>query len=321
VSGRCPLCQGALCQGAELGEGVSLLSPDPDALSKPRQCPKCSAPMAALRIGKTQGWVEKCAACELYWVEKIDFRTMEMLLKSHARQKAFQSMTQQERTELAQGLAEATHQDTGPDVGIAGAVLATAGVPLVDRVQGDRTPWMTWLYALALCAVYVATNSEALAYKAGSGDVTAAFTSGFAHFGVWHLAGNVLFLFVFGSAAEQKLPRWAYVPAVLLLAPVTTLSEAAFAREGLAIGGASGAIAGLIGMCLFLQPKARVTLGMPGTSTLPVRMPLWLYGIGWAALQGALFAVGIPGVAWMAHVSGFVMGLAIGFVFSRTART
>jgi membrane associated rhomboid family serine protease len=302
---------------AELGEGAELLTYDPSPIGKPRSCPQCNAVMAGMRIGKLEAWVDRCPACELYWVEKSDARSIDMLLKSAARQKAFASMSATERKELAQGIAEATHVDTGPDVGVAGAALAVAGVPLVDRVQGDRTPWMTWIYALAICVVYLLVKVDDLAYRAGSGDAMAAFTSGFAHFGPAHLIGNVLFLFVFGAAAEQKLPRWAYAIAAVGLAPLTTLSEAVFARQGTAIGGASGAIAGFIGMCLFLQPKARVTLGLPGVSSLPIQMPLWLYGIGWALMQGLFFSMGLPGVAWMAHISGFVIGLALGFLFSR----
>jgi membrane associated rhomboid family serine protease len=311
------MCGGALKTHDELGEGASLLTYDPSPIGKPRNCPQCSALMAGMRIGKLEAWVDRCPACELYWVERTDARSMDMLLKSAARQKAFASMSEKERKELASGIAEATHVDTGPDIGVAGAVLSAAGVPVVDRVQGDRTPWMTWIYALAICAVYLVTKSEDLAYRAGSGDLVTAFTSGFAHFGVAHLVGNVLFLFVFGAAAEQKLPRWAFALAAVGLAPLTTLSEAVFAKTGIAIGGASGAIAGFIGMCLFLQPKARITLGMPGLSALPLRMPLWLYGIGWALMQGLFFAMGLPGVAWMAHLSGFGIGLALGFVFSR----
>jgi membrane associated rhomboid family serine protease len=276
--------------------------------------------MMPMRIGKTEAWIERCDTCALYWVEKSDSRTVDMLLKSHARQRAFASMTPQDRKELASGIAEATHVDTGPDVGIAGAALVAAGVPLVDRVQGDRTPWLTWVYALALCVVYLVTKSDDLVYRVGSGDLVRAFTAGFAHFGAGHLAGNVLFLFVFGAAAEQKLPRWAYALTVLALAPITTLCEAAAAHDGLLIGGASGAIAGLIGMCLFLQPKARVTLSMLSGAEgqrLPVRVPLWLYGVGFAALQGVFFAMGVPGIAWLAHLSGFAAGIGIGFLFSR----
>jgi membrane associated rhomboid family serine protease len=306
------MCQGALMTEAELGEGFALLSLDPSPVGKPRSCPQCGAKMGSLRIGQTQAWIEHCPACAHYWVDKIDTRTLDMVLKSQARQKAFATLSDTERKELAQGIAEATHQDTGPDLGVAGAALVAAGVPVVDRVQGDKTPFMTWAWALGLCAVYLLTKPEDLAYRAGSRDLVAAVTSGFAHFGIMHLVGNVLFLFVFGAAAERKLPRWAFAAAMVVLAPLTTLCEALAAADGTAIGGASGAIAGLIGACLFLQPRARVMLTLTG-----VPFPLWLYGIGWAGIQGMLFFAGVPGVAWLAHLSGFALGLAIGFVFSR----
>ncbi len=333
VNKRCPMCQGELQTTPELGEGAALLTPDPAALAKKRDCPGCGAPMTHLRIGQTQAWVEHCDTDDLNWVEKSDLRTIDMLLKSQARQKAFASMSESERKELAGGLAEATHQDTGPDVGIAGTVLVSAGIPLVDRTQGDRTPFLTWVYALALCGVYVGLKVDGLAYRAGSGDVLAAFTADFAHFGVGDLAANVLFLFVFGSAAEQKLPRWAFLGSLFLLIPLTTLAQGASVPPGTAVGGADGVIAGLIGMCLFLQPNARVLLAMPkfrrggsgggalfggeGPVKRPaIRVPLWLYGVGWAAFHAVLFALGAPAEATLA-VTGFVMGLALGFGLSR----
>src|SRR5262249_39127330 len=151
-----------------------------------------------------------------------------------------------------------------------------------------------------------------------------AFTSGFAHFGLWHLTGNALFVLVFGAAAEQKLPRWAYAAFVLGLPPLTALVDALGTADGIAIGGASRAVAGLIRAGLFLQPRARVTFSMLGGGTLvetiPLRVPLWVYGVCWAAVQGLLFSLGVPGVAWLSHLSGFASGLAVGFVFARASR-
>ena len=316
---RCPTCLAELMASSELESrvtgGPALLAPDPKARVKPRACPQCSLVMVPLRIGKAEAFIERCTSCESLWVEKSDLRTLEMLAKSAARQAAYASMTDAEKKELAQGLAEATKVDTGPDVGIAQTALSVAtGVPMLDRLQGDKFPFLTCGYAAVLVAMYVLFDAKDLAYVSGSGELGSAFTAGFAHFGLAHLLGNVAFLFVFGSAAEKKLPHWVFLVGVLLLGPTTALLQSLDAEGGTLIGGASGVIAALLGACLFLQPKARATLFV---KLQPVYVPLWAYGIFWAVLQWLFWASGRSGVGWVAHLSGFGAGLVAGFVMSR----
>lgn len=316
---RCPTCLGELMALSELEMrvrgGPALLAPDAKARVKPRQCPQCSLVMMPLRIGKAEAFIERCTSCESLWVEKSDLRTLEMLAKSAARQAAYASMSDAEKKELASGLAEATKVDTGPDVGVAQAALSVAtGVPMLDRLQGDKFPFLTCGYAAVLVAMYLLFDAKDLGYVSGSGDTASAFTAGFAHFSLAHLIGNAAFLFVFGSAAEKKLPHWLFLTGIVLLGPVTALAQSLDAADGTLIGGASGVIAALLGACLFLQPKARVTMFV---RLQPVYVPLWAYGIFWAVMQWLFWASGRSGVGWVAHLSGFGIGLIGGFVMSR----
>ena len=315
---------------ARVAGGPALLSAQPPKIRlRERRCPQCEVPMAPLRIGKAEAFIERCPSCESLWVEKPDLRTLELLAKSAARQAAYASMSDAEKKELASGLAEATKVDTGPDVGVAQTALSVAtGVPLLDRLQGDKFPGVTLGYAGLLVAMYLLFDVNALAYVAGSGALDQALTAGFAHFSLAHLVGNAAFLLVFGSAAEKQLPRWVYVASIALLGPITTLLQALDAEGGTSIGGASGVIAALLGACLFLQPKARVTLHLRvpvlPTASLGLRriyLPLWLYGLFWAALQWLFWATGLSGVGWVAHLSGFAVGLAGGFLFARGLKT
>ncbi|MBK7859588.1 MAG: rhomboid family intramembrane serine protease [Archangiaceae bacterium] len=320
---RCPVCLGELMAESELETRVpgalALLSAAVGARTRPRTCPQCETAMNSLRIGKAEAFVERCPSCETFWVEKADLKTLDLFAKSAARQAAFASMSDAEKRELASGLAEATKVDTGPDVGVAQAALSVAtGVPMLDRVHGDRTPFLSWAWAAVLVACYAAFDAKDLALVAGSDDVLAAFTSAFAHFGLWHLLGNLAFLIVFGTAAEKKLPRWAYVSSVLALGPITALCQSLDSAPGTLIGGASGVIAGTLGMCLFLQPRARVAFFVRRQA---VAVPLWLYGIGWGLLQALLWSGGGAGVGWVAHLTGFVAGLAIGFLFRGKSET
>jgi membrane associated rhomboid family serine protease len=68
-------------------------------------------------------------------------------------------------------------------------------------------------------------------------------------------------------------------------------------------------------MCLFVQPKARVTMFI---RLERVYLPLWVYGLFWAALQWLYWSSGRQGVGWVAHLSGFAAGLVAGFWLSRS---
>lgn len=314
VNLRCQLCHGELMSASELDtklpKATALLSPAPTARVKERKCPQCELAMVPQRIGKAEAFVERCPSCESLWVEKSDLKTLELLSKSAARQAAFASMTDAEKRELAGGLAEATHVDTGPDVGVAQVALGVAGVPVVDRLQGDQPAIFTWVYAAALVLVHLVLGTQA--YRVGKDGVLEAFVAGFSHFSWLHLIGNAIFLFVFGPAAEKKLPRWVFVMSILLLAPLTTLLQAAVASDSDRVAGASGVIASFIGMSLFLQPKARVLMVVRMKA---FTIPLWLYALGWAAMQGLWWSLGMAGVGFLAHLSGFGVGLLIGFAF------
>src|SRR3954469_1252750 len=77
------------------------------AFAKTRECPDCGALLTPMRIGKLDAWVERCAACERYWVERTDRRSLEAVAKSTARQRAFEALSPTERKEMAGSLAEA----------------------------------------------------------------------------------------------------------------------------------------------------------------------------------------------------------------------
>ena len=73
------------------------------------------------------------------------------------------------------------------------------------------------MWASLLFAAYALFDVNELAYPAGSGEIGLLFTSGFAHFGLAHLLGNLAFLIVFGGAAEKKLHRGLFLGAAQLV--------------------------------------------------------------------------------------------------------
>ena len=136
-------------------------------------------------------------------------------------------------------------------------------------------------------------------------------TSMFLHGGFMHLAGNMLYLWVFGDNIEDFLGRFKFIifylvsgfVAVLLFTVTSPASE-------IPLVGASGAIAGVLGAYMVLYPRARVhTLIFLGFFIQHVRIPAkFLLGF-WFILQIFSAVVsGGSGVAWFAHVGGFAFG-------------
>jgi len=203
-------------------------------------------------------------------------------------------------------------------------------LPLGTTRPHWRTPWATFSL-IGLC-VLVFILQVALGQDMPSGFVPARASLGawllamFMHADVFHLLGNMLFLWLFGTLAEDVLgPRlflgfyFAGNAAATVLDWVMT---AAAAPDGLAIPrvGASGAIAGIMGLSAVCFLRTRVRIGYlaglfvywrVGSFEVAAPVFLGLWG-GWELLQGFLSASSgaTAGVAHWAHVGGFLLGLA-----------
>jgi membrane associated rhomboid family serine protease len=145
-------------------------------------------------------------------------------------------------------------------------------------------------------------------------------TSMFMHGGLLHIFGNMLFLWVFGDNVEHRIGHVTYLVFYLVAGVIASLAQILVNTDSvIPTLGASGAISGVLGAYLVMFPANRVTV-------LVVRFPMQvpaIVAIGlWAVLQfingiGA-FAVTEEtggGVAYMAHIGGFVAGVLAGFLF------
>jgi membrane associated rhomboid family serine protease len=139
----------------------------------------------------------------------------------------------------------------------------------------------------------------------------------FLHGGWLHLLGNMLFLWVFGNNVEDRMGRLKFLLFYVFCGYVATYGFALGSPDSTTtLVGASGAIAGVLGAYLVLFPRARVTSLVPiAIILIPIRLPAWLVLGGWFLLQwiyssGTAVADG-AGVAYLAHVFGFLAGLAI----------
>ncbi|MFF8509363.1 rhomboid family intramembrane serine protease [Streptomyces sp. NPDC015492] len=136
-------------------------------------------------------------------------------------------------------------------------------------------------------------------------------TALFVH-GSWlHLLGNMLFLYVFGAMAEERMGPVEFALFYLGTGYLALVGYAvAHASSEQTLVGASGAISGVLGAFLFLFPRSRVTSLFPFLFFLPLRFPAWIVLIFWFVLQwlAARAAGSGPGVAYLAHVVGFSVG-------------
>ena len=149
------------------------------------------------------------------------------------------------------------------------------------------------------------------------------FTTMFVHGGWLHLLFNMWFLWVFGNAVEDAMTRPRFFAFYVGCGLLATAAQVLVAPESdVPLIGASGAIAGVLGAYLVLFPRTRVLVVVPLLVVFPVfEVPAWILLAAWFALQ-ALGGLGIvggegAGVAFFAHIGGFVAGMALALLFAR----
>jgi membrane associated rhomboid family serine protease len=152
--------------------------------------------------------------------------------------------------------------------------------------------------------------------------VLAIVTSMFLHVDFWHLAGNMIFLWIFGNNIEDRLGRLGFVAFYLLAGVAAALAQVAIDPSSpVPMVGASGAISAILGTYIVLFPGARVLSLVPFVFFYQlIEVPAWVYLGVWFVLQlipglGSLGAAGgAGGVAFFAHIGGFVAGVAVGLL-------
>lgn len=162
-------------------------------------------------------------------------------------------------------------------------------------------------------------HSAELGPGAFSFGVFGLFASMFLHGGLLHLAGNMLFLWIFGDNVEDALGPVLYPLAYLVTGVAGSLLHYA-ASPGSTIPtiGASGAISGVMGAYFVLYPRARVLTVIPVFFLIRLLyLPAWLllgFWILFQVLNGCAAGPAGSGVAYLAHVGGFGAGIIVGLL-------
>ncbi len=220
-------------------------------------------------------------------------------------------------------------------------------IPLKDNIPSHRTPVVTvGLIAINIIvflrqAMLPPQAAARFVYYYGlipieivSGDLlvphpvplyATILTSMFVHGGLFHIAGNMLYLWIFGDNVEDKMGRVRYLIFYLLSGLAAALAQTlANPYSKIPMVGASGAISGVLGAYLVLFPHASVvTLIIFGWFIRLVEIPAAVVLGFWIVIQvlSGLFALGGEGggVAWFAHVGGFIAGLIMVYPLKRRA--
>jgi membrane associated rhomboid family serine protease len=153
------------------------------------------------------------------------------------------------------------------------------------------------------------------------------FSSMFLHGGWLHLLGNMLYLWIFGDNVEDRLGHGRFILFYLLCGLAAALTQIYISPTSKTpMIGASGAIAGVLGAYLLLFPQSRVLALIPIVFFLQVvEIPAFIFLLFWFFMQFLSGAVAITaymtgGVAWWAHIGGFVSGMALGYLFPKPKR-
>jgi len=215
-------------------------------------------------------------------------------------------------------------------------------IPLRDVIPSRTTPYVTIaiiaLNALAWFFEISMPREDLSVFLQVWGIVPAAFipstlvTAMFLH-GSWsHVIGNMWYLWIFGDNVEDRLGHGRFVVFYLLCGIAAAFGQIVLDPEStLPMIGASGAIAGVMGAYFVLYPQSRVLtlipliifweiIELPAIMLLGFWFLMQLFSAGAIAVTASTGGAGSGGVAFMAHVAGFVVGMIAVFVFRRRQR-
>lgn len=202
------------------------------------------------------------------------------------------------------------------------ALIAACVIAFLWQTLGDRAHQESIIYALGAIPSVLTGNAYLDPRLVWVPAMVTVFTSMFLHGGWMHLIGNMLYLWIFGNNVEESMGHVRFVAFYLLCGVAAVCAQALPNPESnIPMIGASGAISGVLGAYLLLLPRARVLVAIPlGFYLHTMRLPAAIVLILWFVLQLVSSLMADPdkgGVAFGAHIGGFVAGLALIAVFKK----
>lgn len=222
-------------------------------------------------------------------------------------------------------------------------------IPIRDTQRSRTRPWVNWLLILTNLMVFAyelgLTEQGLNAFTVRYGVIPAVLTrpaafptqalqmtsgwfslvtSLFIHVGWVHLLGNLMYLFIFGDNVEDRLGHGRYLLFYVASGIIASLGHVFSAPAStVPTVGASGAIAGVLGAYFIMFPRARVLALIPIGFFMPmIEVPSIVFLFLWfiTNLFSGVASLGVSaqgGVAWWAHVGGFVGGMVLSLLLRR----
>ena len=206
--------------------------------------------------------------------------------------------------------------------------------PFRDHNPSGKTPFVTYALIVLNCLIFfgywgdlsnyrvmseIYANWALIPARLGDGEgYETLLSSAFLHGGIWHLGGNMLFLHIYGENLEDEMGHVKFLGFYLLCAISAGLAQVMSAPySDIPVVGASGAVAGVMGGYLLLYPKAKVDVLFIFIIFFRIfSLPAWIILGIWFALQffnGVSTPSDIGGVAYWAHIGGFLAGIVLCF--------
>ena len=204
--------------------------------------------------------------------------------------------------------------------------------PFRDHNPSGKTPYITFGLIILNCLIFFGYWGDLGNYPViskiygnwglipaqlsqGHGYLTL-ISSAFLHGGFWHLAGNMLFLHIYGDNLEDEMGHGRFLGFYLFCALAAGLAQTLSAPYSqVPVVGASGAVAGVMGGYLLLYPRAKVDVLFIFVIFFRIfSLPAWIILCIWFVLQflnGMTASPDSSGVAYWAHIGGFVTGLSL----------
>lgn len=322
----CPGCMGIWFDRGELSGSLSKNAGADDVEtsdffdSNPSKyaCPRCSKRLVETPLPELKITVEKCRSCGGLFLDRGEFQRAKRRMK---------------RTKLV--VQPAPKADPDPQVTWDGqsdgamVLQFLTGLPIeIGSPQRLFSPAVTLLILLNLVVFLLAVmmghgdwvqDLGVVPRQIASGErLWTLLTSLFMHGGVWHLVGNMYFLFVAGDNVEDALGSWLFLLVYLVCGLTASLVDIAVNPDSAIVCiGASGAISGVLGCYVIMFPKQKFLIRWFyfWLAHVCLEWPAYVYFGLWLILQVVYAALGIPGVGWFAHIGGFVAGALVGCIW------
>jgi membrane associated rhomboid family serine protease/Zn-finger nucleic acid-binding protein len=297
-----------------------------------KACPRCNLAMKRFNYSYDSNvFLDKCPNCQGIWTDGGEMRQVARYLKDDPRVKAIGKDLADHKRNMQElqswgGFGRTMGMPVSPYILYMPKII----LPLSDENPRERFPVLTISIITVCIAAFMSQAyfvSDLKPFFNSYGLVPKNFfsigliTSIFLHAGIIHLIGNMLFLWIFGDNVEDRFSRLGFIIFYLSSGFTASVLHTLFhLNSSVPAIGASGAVSGIMGAYLIFYPEAEVKILFIYKI---IRVPAFLYLLIWFVFQ-LFFALmtytsdAASGVAWFAHIGGFVFGCLVAYFKKRS---